>query len=477
MEIFHMSIGHTQAEKRAIEESNPSSITRFVKVINHYFPEWNKMLGRITDPRDLNRITYPMEVLLNTIILKDVTGVVTMQQMKERFNHTKSVHSLGYISGVNDLKSVPDWQTINNVLEEVEPQQLENFLQDLITKLIRGKKFNQNRVEKAWPVILDGTGYAYFRKRHCEQDLVCNVKDENGKVIGKRYYHKALVAKLLLSPNLTLTLGVEFIENENENVSKQDCEIRAAKRLMKRLHERFPRLHLIILGDALYGVETMMAECKSHHWDYLFNQKDTRQQIICRDFYNLSEADRGTAHVRCRKDQGTVIYRNGMEKISGKEQIFNVLQYTREAQLNGDPIPAVESESSDDEEDQNVEPTKFMWVTNLDITEQNVQELTRLGRNRWRIENEGFNAQKRGVFKLEHLCSRNPNGMKIHFLLTQIADLLWQLFLAYDWVINECGTSLKCLAEDLLRDFQVIDVSLDAEVIMANTHLFCQKRR
>lgn len=51
---------------------------------------------------------------------------------------------------------------------------------------------------------------------------------EDGKKT-KLYYHKVLEAKIVLSENTILSLGTEFIENEKEDVSKQDCETNAGK--------------------------------------------------------------------------------------------------------------------------------------------------------------------------------------------------------------------------------------------------------
>ena len=76
---------------------------------------------------------------------------------------------------------------------------------------------------------------------------------EEGKEI-KRYYHKLLEAKLVLAPNLVLCLDTEFIENENKEVSKQDCETNAAKRLLERLKKDYPRLPIVLQGDALYAI-------------------------------------------------------------------------------------------------------------------------------------------------------------------------------------------------------------------------------
>ena len=46
-----------------------------------------------------------------------------------------------------------------------------------------------------------------------------------------------------------------------------------------------------------------------------------------------------------------------------------------------------------------------------------------VGRSRWKIENEGFNNQKNGIYRIGHINSRNSTAMKNHYLLTQIADM------------------------------------------------------
>lgn len=130
-----------------------------------------------------------------------------------------------------------------------------------------------------WGVILDGTGLFYFKEKHCENCLVTTIKKEDGKV-EKRYYHKVLEAKLVLSNQLVLSLDTEFIENEKEDVSKQDCEIEAAKRMLGRIKKDYPKLPVCIQGDALYAAESIMELCRKNHWGYLLTQKETRQKQL-----------------------------------------------------------------------------------------------------------------------------------------------------------------------------------------------------
>ena len=74
----------------------------------------------------------------------------------------------------------------------------------------------------------------------------------------------------MLSEKIVISLDTEFIENESEKVSKNDCEINAAKRLLKRLKKNYPRLPVCIQGDALYAAETVMKICEENH--YLLTQ-------------------------------------------------------------------------------------------------------------------------------------------------------------------------------------------------------------
>lgn len=61
----------------------------------------------------------------------------------------------------------------------------------------------------------------------------------------KMYYHKILEAKIVLSDHVVVSLGTEFIENETESVSKQDCEINVAKRLFQKIKRITPNFRSV----------------------------------------------------------------------------------------------------------------------------------------------------------------------------------------------------------------------------------------
>ena len=81
------------------------------------------------------------------------------------------------------------------------------------------------------------------------------------------------------------------------------------------------------------------------------------------------------------------------------------------------------------------------------------------GRGRWKIENEGFNNQKNGIYEIEHLNSRNATAMKNHYLLTQIADIIMQLYLAWNPMRKAVGLSIKNTSSMLLESFRRLQIT------------------
>jgi len=74
-----------------------------------------------------------------------------------------------------------------------------------------------------------------FKERDCENCLkrVYNKNEEDEKTV---YYHYVLEAKIVVG-DIVISLESEFVENEEENVEKQDCELRAFYRMAKRISE------------------------------------------------------------------------------------------------------------------------------------------------------------------------------------------------------------------------------------------------
>lgn len=102
---------------------------------------------------------------------------------------------------------------------------------------------------------------------------------------------------------------------------------------------------------------------------------------------------------------------------------------------------------------------KFQWLTDIEVTKKNLEELTEAARGRWKIENEGFNNQKKGIYDIEHLNSRDSNALKNHYLLTQISDIIMQIYLAWNPWFREIKQSIKNTSSMLLESFRRLNVT------------------
>ena len=425
--------------KRKLLREKDKGIIDFVKMQNHFFPNFIEKLGKVDDPRKENYIDYSSEELLYPLILKNTCTIETMRQMTEWFGDANCTQNLEKLMG-RKIENIAHYDTINNFLERLDINELSKIKLGMIKTLIRNKSFYQARMqENQWIVILDATGLYHFREKHCDNCLVKEITDKKGNK-KKIYYHNVLEAKIVLADNIILSLGTEFIENESEDVEKQDCEINASKRLLNRIKEEFPKLKICILGDSLYAAESIMDICKDNDWNYLLSCKDGRQKNLILDYrYVIDSGEYGEKKNILKEEKGTAKYVNHVEEITGKDFIANIFEY--------------EFEKTNKKTNKST-MVNFLWITDIELTNRNIEEMVKYGRKRWKIENEGFNTQKNILYRIEHLNSKNPNAMKNHYLLTQIADILMQLYLAGTKVLKELKQAIKNTSSRLLETFR-----------------------
>lgn len=425
-----------KALKRRKKETD-RGIVDLMMIMHHFFRELPVWIEEMTDPRHQSYITYTQSDLVCMGLLKNICGVKTMRSMEEEFNENRCIETLRILSGDKGLKEMAHCDTLNYYLERLSPECLAGLRKKMVKHLIRMKSFNRGKLlGKYWRIILDGTGLFYFKEKHCDNCLVKTVVQEDGTKV-KTYYHKVLEAKLVLSDKIVISLDTEFIENEKEDVPKQDCEMQAAKRLLERLAEEYPRLPVCIQGDCLYAVEPVMEICRGRKWKYIFTHKAGRQKLLDESYEWIRQ---GSGHVTVAgmgKEKGTGEYVNHVEETAGKKEVANLFGYSYEAEKKGGK-----------------DTVSFRWITDIELTERNLEEMTGAARGRWKIENEGFNNQKNGIYDIEHLNSRNSNAMKNHYLLTQIADIIMQIYLAWNPLRREIKQSIKNTSSRLLESFR-----------------------
>ena len=112
------------------------------------------------------------------------------------------------------------------------------------------------------------------------------------------------------------------------------------------------------------------------------------------------------------------------------------------------------------------------YITDMAIKMETLENFIYVGRDRWKIENEGFNNQKNGIYKIEHLCSREPNAMKAHYLMTQLSDIVMQLYLAFGVILGSIKRPIKSVAQKIGEHFWGLFLTQkDVKIISKRTAL------
>ena len=408
-------------------ENNP--IVECNKIQRKFYPELFSRFGKVADPRHQSYINYSVRTMLGTLYYKSIAGIHSMQEMTRAFNDEKVCNNLYGFMGEDKKDYLPHGVTENEFLERLDPKELEEVQQNIVYSLIRRKTFENARVLKKWQVIVDATELDEgYQKKNDYYLSRCYNRDEENEII--KYHRSILEAKIYFGNNLVCSIASETIENadeyvnQNEESVKQDCESKAFIRLAAKIKKKFPRLPIIISADGLYVTQNVLRVCKEYHWDYIIRYKEGRAASIAKEYRALPE----------KETVGTDIeYQN---QIMFHEFDVNLIYYREKR------IEKVEEKE-----------TEFAWITNIEITKSNAKKIVRAGRNRWKIENQGFNRQKHWQGNIEHACSFHERAQKNQYLMEQIADFMKQLYEYFFLEKNGIKKTQKNISSELLASF------------------------
>ena len=374
----------TRAERRNEKKKYGRDFASFCQIINRYFPDLSGWLASLKDPRKF--WTYEMEVMLMTVIMKNVFCISSMQKMTDEFIKSECVNNLCTMLGVPKHEFLPHYVTVNKFLSKMDTGELEELRVQMIHALLRRRKFEDARLlGEYWMVIFDATGLFHFKERHCPHCLK-KVLNKGAKDEQAVYYHHVLEAKIVLGDGFVVSIGTEFIENENEDVSKNDCETKAFRRLAAKLKKEYPRLKICVLADSLYASEPVFKCIKNNGWHFLIRYKDGSIPSVAEEYrsirgYGGSDSLDGTI-AREYPRRGKVNKKLHMEWVP--EIDYRGYSLT---------LLALEIEETQ-EKNGKMKNLMFQWLTDLAVNLKNAGEFADAGRGRWCIENQGFNIQK-----------------------------------------------------------------------------------
>ncbi len=377
---------------------------------------------------------------------------------RSRYNANFKLRKKTIVKAVNkflktNLNTLSHGDNIEKIFKKLSVQELQNFLTDIIINLIRSKKINPKNIlfGKYYMIAIDMTQTQKFATNKLNGKTIkgLSFQTNNGKTT---YSRKVVEAKLLLFNKLSLSVMTEFISNAdsvNGEFKKQDCELKAAYRLIDKLKKKFPRLKICLLLDGLYPNQTIFEKCNENNWKYIITFKDDKIPTLFNRF----------------KDLKRVNYYGEKKKIINAvtNQRFKFINDLKYSDYNLNIVEMNEYVKEEGKTYHNI------FITNIEITPDNVYYIGKAGRLRWKIEHS-FNKQKNLLFSLTHIFSKDENANQCYHITLQIADLIFQ-FMAYS--LNVSGKNILYNLFGSLTEFlSEIYISFRADIADFNKYCF-----
>lgn len=388
-------------QEKALEISSCAELIPLT--INHFFPDFNQSLAELPDCRDQQMCTYSKEHLFYLGLFMFLFHCGSRNQLRRESQTDAFQKNLLTMSGSDeDFVATPD--TMNYYFKNLDSVHLQKIPCQMVKQLLKKRVLEDYRFNGAYKIAIDAVKIYTFHERHCPHCTYTTQKDTGVKT----YFHYVLEAKLIAG-EFAFSIASEFIENP-EKFDKQDCELKGAYRLIPKIKKLFPRLDIVLLLDGLYLNQNIIALCDEYNWSYMITFKAGSAKEL--------------------QERVDIEYELHPEKTAFRESdgISQKCSWVNNIDFKAHTIHVMKSEGVED----GVEKY-FAHATDIRPTKNNIFELVNQGaRQRWKIENQGFNIQKNHGFELDHPYGLQGFAWKNFYIIMQIAHLIEQLVLYSD---------------------------------------------
>lgn len=389
---------------------------------------------KLSDVRVMERVKYSLHDTLMSGFAMMFFHHPSLLQFQKRMKQKRGRCNLETLFQVRDLPS--DTQ-MREILDDLDPQSVRRMLPSLFAEVRRAGWADQYKT--LWPagpeqgsyytMPLDGMEYFHSTRIECPGCL-----QKTDKKSGVTHYSHCIVAATLVKAgsHRIFPLDVEEVRN-TDGQAKQDCELKAGKRLLVRFRQEHPQMPVIIGGDDLYSHEPFVILLGEQRFHYVLVAKPESHQEL---FEWVADLERLGACEKGRWQEGPACQRRWFEyriaravplKAQGKVEVNFVEVWER------DRTGRLLYHNS--------------WITDLEVNQANVAVLVRIGRSRWKIENEQFNIHKNHGYELEHNYGHGKKNLAMIFYLLNLLAFVSHLIL-------ELGDRLyqQCRKQETLRE-------------------------
>ena len=386
----------------------------------------DELSSTLPDPRkgDHPAIRYEMRdaVLSATSVfyLQHPSFLSFQRENQEKFGQNNA----STLFGVHQIPSDPQ---IRNMLDTVSPSHFFPLISRIGESLFAQGHLDAFRTSIGFLVVLDGLQTVSSDVIGCPSCLTKRKTKESEEVT----YSHAAVTPVLVRPGeaRVIALPPEFITPQDGS-SKQDCESKAALRWTGSFLSNYRSWgRVTVMGDDLYSREPFCRDILEKDCDFLLVCKEASHKIL---YEYLTGAT-------------TVVVKKREEGQRKKKKLTFTYRFMNDVPLNGgeNALRVNWLEVTVTEEGQE-KPVFFnTWVTSHRVTKENVEDLVRFGRSRWKVENENNNTLKTKGYNLEHNFGHGEQ-----FLSNTLATLNILTFLLH--TAQEFWDSLYRTARSLL---------------------------
>jgi hypothetical protein len=216
--------------------------------VRHFFPDLNAWIDEIPDPRFAPLVIYHQRFLVWWGLCLFLCKLSSRRQLDYQLNTDgpEVLANLNRLAGTAQA-SRPVNRTLEYYLRKTGSDSIAWLRQRMNQRLIRMKALDAARLLGRFVVLIDGSGYLVFHSRHCDHCL----RQRHGETT--LYMHQVLEAKLLGPAGTVVSVATEFIDNRDaqgtsagasQEQVKQDCELKALRRLVAGLRAEFPQLRV-----------------------------------------------------------------------------------------------------------------------------------------------------------------------------------------------------------------------------------------
>lgn len=322
----------------------------------------------------------------------------SLLKFDEAYNEGVIRHNLKTLYGV---ERAPCDTQLRTILDPVAPAHLRPAFQAVHRQLQRHKALEPYRyLDGYYLVSVDGTGQFASSDIRCP---ACCSKTSKGQ---PHYYHQLLGA-VMVHPDLktVLPLAPEAITRQ-DGTTKNDCERAAAKRLLTQLRSDYPQLEFLVVEDSLAANGPHLELLRSLDLHSLIGVKEGDHEAL----FAAVQAKLATGE--CQEWEYTDAH--GVEH--GYRWVNDLPLNKTHPHLRVNFLEYWEIDGD--------QQRLFSWITDIELTQDNVEPLMRGGRARWKVENETFNTLKNQGYELEHNYGHGGQHLATVFALLMMLAFL-----------------------------------------------------